>query len=164
MRGQLGIVSVLGAALVAGCTSGPMGSQPELYGILMQHAITRDDSLRLANSGQVVAVVRADSAFVLLTSASYTQLTQLPGVLMVGQPLGASATTNVEIRIGVTPASLAVADSLASLIGRVESPQVLATEVYALVSANRLSELNRFPQISDLWLGFDPAHVARLAP
>jgi hypothetical protein len=122
----------------------------------MRHAVTSEDSARLAEYGQVIAIVRADSAVLLLTSVGEAQLDQVPGVWGVGPSLGADLTTGIEIRLGVTPASLALADSIASVVGRVESPQVLATEVYAIVSANRLGELNQFPQITDLWLGFDP--------
>jgi hypothetical protein len=153
-------ICVLSAAVFgAGCTSEPEGPPPALHGIVMRHAVTSDDSARLAGYGQVIAVVRADSAILLLTSVSEFQLEQVLGVWGVGPSLGADVTTGIEIRLGVTPVSLAVADSIASAVGRVESPQVLSTEVYASVPANRLGELNQFHQISDLWLGFDPERV-----
>lgn len=163
MVSRLGAVMLLGGALSAACASEAMGPPPQLYGILMKRAVTTEDSVRVAGYGQVVALVRADSAFVLLTSVDYAQLAQLPGLRTMGPPLGSNATTGIGVVLGVAPAPLSLAYSIASAVGRADTSHALNPGVYTMVAANRLNELNGFPQITSLWLDIDPTHLTRFA-
>ncbi|MGH7582699.1 MAG: hypothetical protein ACREL5_05695 [Gemmatimonadales bacterium] len=149
--GLLASAAILGLALSPGCASDD-GPARVLRGVLMQHEVTRADSVQLAGYGQVIAMMKVDSSFLLLTSAEERELQQVPGVRDVSVSLGTDPTATVEVRLGVTPASGAVADSIASLVGSVERPPALATEVYARIPMSRLRELNGFPEISDLFI------------
>jgi hypothetical protein len=146
------------AALSSACRSDLPDPAAQLRGIIMGHALTREDSVTLARYGPVIATVRVDSAMVILTAANDAQLHQVPGVLGVGVPQGQSGAGLIETCIVVTPPSLARATTIAASIGEVELPQnPRSTEVCAMVPADHLSQLNNFDDLAGVYLNFDPA-------
>lgn len=126
-----------------------------LRGIVMTHAPTAIDSIRLAALGRVVSVVRRDTLVVLLSDADPTRIEAVPGVRVAGPSLGSSPTGSVEVLIGAASTEAAAAVMMA--VGRVVG-QLHDGTIDGFVAANRLRELDGYSSITYLYITINPPH------
>jgi hypothetical protein len=170
MKNRLFSISIPMVVLL-GVACGSNVPSPEapltLRGIQFVRKLNQTDSATVAKFGQLVAVIRRDSAMVILTNVDLHLIAALPGVGGVCQSLGTDSTANIEVELGVGPAPIDSAISIVLQLGTVHfADSIYDNLVDGIVPAYRLREFDRYPLISYLFVvvcpfqqalrGFDP--------